>query len=53
MKKNHLLHDLLPTEIEGVDSLAELALDMGIRSILHNDYQSKLAKPGSFWLRND
>jgi starch phosphorylase len=28
MKKNHLLYDLLPTEIDGVDSLAELALDL-------------------------
>jgi len=28
MKKDHLLYDLLPTEIDGVDSLAELALDL-------------------------
>jgi len=28
MKTKHLMHNLLPTEIEGVDSLAELALDM-------------------------
>ncbi len=28
MKTKHLLYNLLPTEIEGVDSLAELALDM-------------------------
>jgi starch phosphorylase len=28
MKKDHLLYDLLPTEIDGVDSLAELALNL-------------------------
>jgi starch phosphorylase len=28
MKKNHLMYNFLPTEIEGVDSLAELALDL-------------------------
>jgi hypothetical protein len=37
-RTRHLIYTLLPTEIEGLDSLAELALDMRWANTLASDY---------------